>query len=181
MDPQPIVTAVVWLAAGLLAVAGAAKLTVPDAAMATLHSLRLPSGRIAARMLGLGEIVVGVAVVLVGGLPAAIVLVVAYAALLAVAGRQRAKQLDCGCFGVAAAPISTLHLGLNAGATVAGLVGVVWAPLALAAVAADAGLLATAAGLVLLATGVGLVRAVVSQTAEALRSNPPRRRSEVRA
>ncbi|HUG83412.1 MAG TPA: MauE/DoxX family redox-associated membrane protein, partial [Euzebya sp.] len=88
MNPQPIVTAVVWLAAGLLVVAGGSKLPVPDAAMATLHSLRLPSGRIAARMLGLGEIVLGVAVVLVGGMPAAIALVVAYAALLAVAGRQ---------------------------------------------------------------------------------------------
>lgn len=172
MDVQPLLTAVVWLAAGLLVVAGVAKFPVPDAAMAALHSLRLPSGRIAARLLGAGEVVVGLGAIALGGLPAALGIGVGYAALLAVAARQRAKQVDCGCFGTAAAPVSRLHLGINATAALAGLAGLALPPLSAGQVAADAGALGAVAGAVLLATGVGLIRALATQAGEALRDAP---------
>jgi uncharacterized membrane protein YphA (DoxX/SURF4 family) len=166
------VTAGVWLAAGLLVVAGIGKLRVPDAAMATLHAIGLPSGRLAARVLGVGEIGLGLSVVLLGGRAAPAALAAAYAALLAVAARQRAAQLDCGCFGVAAAPVSRLHLGIDAAAAAAGLAGLAVPAATLAAVAADAGPIAAAAGLIALATGVGLVRALAVQAAEQLRRQP---------
>ncbi|CAN5478652.1 hypothetical protein BH23ACT9_BH23ACT9_30410 [soil metagenome] len=172
MDVSSLTTAPTWLGAGLLVVAGVGKLDVPDGAMTTLHSLRLPSGRVAARVVGLGEIAVGLVVLLVGGLPAAIALAVVYAVLLAVAARQRAKQLDCGCFGITA-PVTVPHLTLNAAMAVTGLAGVAGAPLSLAAgplslaaVAGDDGLLVAVAGLLLLATGVGLLRTVLTEAAK---------------
>lgn len=174
MDPQPIVTAVVWLAAGLLVAAGAGKIGVPDPAMAALHSLKLPSGRIAARAVGVGEIAVGLAAVVVGGMPAAVAVGVGYAVLLGIAGLQRARQVDCGCFGVAAAPVSRLHLAVNGVAAAAGLAGLVWSPLSWSAVAAAAGVAAATAGLLLLATGVGLIRTVATQAGERLRLAPRR-------
>jgi hypothetical protein len=166
---EALLTALTWVAAGLLVAAGAAKLLVPDAAMATLHSLRLPSGRLAARALGVGEVALGVGVVVLGGRPAAGALAAAYAALLAVAARQRARQLDCGCFGVAAAPVSGTHLALDGGAAAVGLAGLVAPPAPAAAVAADAGALGAAAGLLLLLTATALARAVAVRAAERLR------------
>lgn len=168
-----VVTAPLWIAAGLLVVAGVDKLRVPDGAMATLHSLRLPSGRLAARVLGVGEIVVGGGVVVIGSRLGAVVLATCYALLLAVAWRQRARQLDCGCFGVAAAPVSSLHLGIDAAAVTIGLAGLAAAPLPLGEAAADAGVLGSAAGAILLATAVGMVRALAIHAAEQLRRTPP--------
>jgi hypothetical protein len=172
MDVQSLLTALVWLAAGLLVLAGASKMTVPDPAMAALHSLHLPSGRIAARVVGLGEIGVGVGAIIVGGLPAALGVGVGYLVLLAVAARQRAAQVDCGCFGSAATPVSRLHLAINTTAAIAGLAGLAVPVLPLAAVAADAGTVGTAAGLVLLATGIGLIRTLAVRAGELLRQTP---------
>ena len=168
-----VVTALAWIAAGLLVVAGVGKLPVPDGAMATLHSLRLPSGRVAARLVGMGEVAVGIAVIVVGGRVGAGLLAVVYALLLAVAWRQRVRQLDCGCFGVAAAPVSPLHLGVNAGAAATGVLGLAIVPLPLSEVATDAGILGTFAGLLVLATGVALVRAMAVSAAEQLRTAAP--------
>lgn len=162
-----VITALVAVASGLLVVAGAAKQVVPDGAMAALHRLRLPSGRVAARLLGLGEIGVGAAALLVGGRLGAGLVAASYAALLGVAAWQRSAQVDCGCFGTTATVVTRQHLAVNAAAALAGTAGLVWPPDGAAAVAADAGVPAALAGLVLLATGVGLVRAVIVAAAAA--------------
>jgi uncharacterized protein YjeT (DUF2065 family) len=172
MDLSALTTALIWLSAGLLVVAGISKIGVPDAAMAALHSLKLPSGRIAARVVGIGEIAVGIAVVGIGGPIAAAAIGVGYLALLGVAALQRARQVDCGCFGVAAAPVSRLHLAINAVAAVGGAAGVIWSPLSIGGVVTDAGLAVGFAGLVLLAAGVGIVRTIATQAAEDLRLTP---------
>lgn len=163
---EALVTAGGWLAAGVLILGGVAKLPEPDGAMATLHRLHLPSGRVAARLLGLGEIVTGLAVIGVGSRPAAAVLAVVYAAFTGLAAWQRAAQLDCGCFGTSATAVSARHVATNATFALVGLVGLAVPPATLAAVAADAGALATVAGAVLLVTGTMLVRVMLGRAAE---------------
>lgn len=157
MNPAPILTAVTWLGAGLLLYAGALKLPVPDAAMTTLHKLRLPSGRTAARLLALAEMGVGVTVVLTGGLVAAALSSLTWSALTVVAAVQRARHIDCACFGVRRYPVSRLHVSLNAILAVASLLGLAAQPWSLAAVHTDAGILALVATAVLLGTGVALL------------------------
>ncbi len=152
-----MLTAVIWAAAGLLTWAGLVKLPQPDAAMAALHSMGLPSGRIAARLLGLGEIGTAVVVVVVGGRPAAVVTTLTYAALTAVAARQRARQVDCGCFGVRRYPVSRLHVGLNTTFAAAGLLGMLAPPLSGAQVWTGAGPLAMTSALLLVGTIVLLL------------------------
>lgn len=166
MDPSAPVSALVLLAAGLLVLAGLAKLRVPDGAMATLHRLRLPSGRVAARVLGLGEVLLGVTVALVGGWPAALAIAVAYTAFTVVAAWQRSQQLDCGCFGTSATAVTSTHVALDAVAAVAGLAGLAAPPWSLADIAADAGGLALAAGLLTVAVGAWLLQVLLTRAAD---------------
>ena len=157
MDPGPLLTAVVWIGSGLLIYAGAIKFPVPDGAMAGLHSLGLPSGRVAARLLGAAEILTGLTVIIIGGTIAAAASAMTYLALTAIAARQRAKQVDCGCFGVKTYPVSRLHIGLNATMALASVAGLL-APLsALGDVASDVGTLGILAAAVTIAAAVGLV------------------------
>lgn len=165
MDPSPVVGAMTFVAAGLLAVAGLAKLRTPDSAMATLHRLRLPSGRVAARILGLGEVALGLAVALVGGRPAALAIAVTYATFTGIAAWQRARQLSCGCFGSSATAVTSLHVASNAVASLVGVVGLAAPPWALGQVADVAGPLAVLAMLLLTATGAGLVQVVLVRAA----------------
>lgn len=166
MDASTIVTAVVLLGAALLVLAGALKVPVPDAAMATLHRLHLPSGRVAARALGLGEIAVGAGVVIAGGRIAPAVLAVVYTILLGVAWWQRAAQVDCGCFGTTATVVTRTHLATNAVLGMAAAAGAFVGTVPLADLAADAGIAGTVAGAVLLVTGVGLLRVLLVRAAD---------------
>lgn len=152
-----MLTAVLWLGAGLLLYAGAVKMPVPDAAMATLHKLRLPSGRAAARLLALGEMAVGATILLAGGLLATAVSSLTWGCLTVVAAVQRARHIDCACFGVRRYPVSRLHVTLNATLAGASLLGFAARPWSLAAVQADAGPLGSVATAVLLGTGVALL------------------------
>lgn len=153
----PLATAVAWLGAGLLVYAGAIKFPVPDGAMAALHSLKLPSGRGAARILGLGEIVVGMVIVLVGGVVGAALSTLTYAVLAGIAARQRAEQIDCGCFGVRLYPVSRLHVMLNLVIAAGSALGLA-APLhTLTMVGQDAGFLAQFSALVVIGTGVWIL------------------------
>lgn len=172
MDPSAALTAPLWLAGGLLLAAGVAKIAVPDEAMAALHRLRLPSGRRAARLLGLGEMGLGLAVVLVGGRVPALLLATAYVPLSAVAARQRARQQSCGCFGAARLPVTRAHLAVNGVAAACGLLAALWSPWSLRQVAADAGALAAVTAVLLLVAGVGATRALlVAHATAALRAD----------
>lgn len=164
---EAVVTAGVWMAAALLVAAGVGKVAVPDAAMATLSGLSLPSGRGAARALGLAEIAVaGMAVT--GGRGAAL-LGATYLALLVVAVAARRRELECGCFGAATGRLTRSHLAVDAAAATAGLAGLVWRPIAPLAVYDDAGVLGVVAAAVLLASAAALVRAALT-TLPALRA-----------
>jgi hypothetical protein len=110
------------IAAVLLAVAGAAKAVRPrDTAQAlTAVGIRFPRvlpGRVAVRIGGAVEAVIGVAALLVGG-PVLCALVAAsyvvFAAFVVVALRTGAPISSCGCFGKVDTPPSVVHVVLDA-------------------------------------------------------------------
>lgn len=107
------VTAATWVFAVLLAVAGAAKVTDPAATSAALQGARLVSDRRLVRLLGAGEIVLAVAVLMLGGRLPAVLLAIAYAVFAAFAYRQARQGEGCGCFGVSDAPATRLHVVVN--------------------------------------------------------------------
>jgi Methylamine utilisation protein MauE len=97
-------------AAGLMLLAGLAKLRSPGPAQAALSAFGLPAGPMLARGIGAAEATVGALCLLAPGRPATIALAAAYLALGAATGVRLARgerQAPCGCFGNSAA----LHLG----------------------------------------------------------------------
>lgn len=167
MDLTSWVSAGTWLAAGLLILAGVSKLSTPDGAMATLHRLHLPSGRTAARALGLGEVAVGGSVLFIGGTLAAGVTGLAYLVLFMVAGWQRRGQVACGCFGSSDTATTRLHVATNVALAVVGGLGLAWPPASLPTVVDETGVLGLVTALALLAAGVGLLRTMLLRAAEA--------------
>jgi hypothetical protein len=111
------------LAAGLLAVAGAAKIASPGASAQLLSDVRIPGGRGSARFLGAAEVVTaGWACIAPGG--GAYALAFAYlgfSAFLAYLLIARPGAGSCGCTGAKAVPPSVLHLALDALAGLAAL------------------------------------------------------------
>jgi hypothetical protein len=120
------------IAAVLLAVGGAAKAVRPrDTAQAlTAVGLRFPRvlpARVAVRIGGAIEVVIGVAALLVGG-PVLCALVaasyVAFTGFVVIALRTGAPISSCGCFGKADTPPSIVHVVLDllfAGVATAGV------------------------------------------------------------
>ncbi len=100
--------------AAVLVVSGVAKVVTPAPTASLLATLHLPASPSIARLLGLVEITVGAAAVLVGGPALAIAvsaLYLAFAAVVAVA--RRAGAPSCGCFGAGAAPPNQVHVWVN--------------------------------------------------------------------
>lgn len=120
-----VLDALFWVVSLVLVVAGASKLTDPAPVAATLSALRRPSGSTAhpagpgsgvglARSVGALEVVVGLAALTVGGPLVALAVAAAYAAFAVVVVVARSRGLEsCGCFGVASAPPSWVHVAVN--------------------------------------------------------------------
>lgn len=106
-------TAAAWVAAFLLILAGTGKVVRPEAADTAVRTARLPSHVQLIRLLGAGEVAVGLTVVIVGGAVPTAVLAIAYGAFAAFAQRQRGTGADCGCFGTTAAPVTRIHVWTN--------------------------------------------------------------------
>ena len=112
----------VLLAAALLLVgAGAAKLRAPEQAARMLRRawwtrLRPGAARVLVRAGGVGELAVGLAVIVMGGRVAAALLGCCYLAFLAVATRLlgRGQRASCGCFGATDSPVGVGHVLVNA-------------------------------------------------------------------
>jgi len=160
----------VWIAAVVLAAAGAGKLLRPGAAAPTMRALRLPAGAVWVRGLGLVEVAVAVAAVVAGGTVAPALLAVAYLGLAVVAERLRRRPATsggCGCFGRSGAPVGVLHVAVDAGCTaVAAGAAVTGLPSVTAAVS---GLPAGgAAHLVLVTAGAAAVVALLTVLPETL-------------
>jgi hypothetical protein len=119
-------TAATWVFSLLLIVAGAAKITRRVGTGGALQVFGGPSDERLARVLGAGEVCLGIAVLATGGRMAIALLALAYAGFAAVAERQRRRGGTCGCFGTTTTPATALHVwfdvaaaGTAAGATVA--------------------------------------------------------------
>lgn len=111
-------------AALLLAAAGVPKVCDPLSTVRALRSVRLPASRGAVRLLGVVEVAVGAAAVLLGGpLPAVLVAVhyTAFAGFIVLALRRGGAVASCGCFGARDTPPTLTHLLLDVGAAAVAL------------------------------------------------------------
>jgi len=119
-----VLAPIVFLAAGLLVMAGAVKLVRPEATAQALLDAGLPGSRRAGRSIGALEIAVGSAAVVVPGTGGAVALGLTYIGFAGFLGYVLHAHPDagsCGCAGSTAIPPSRLHLTLDAIAGFAGL------------------------------------------------------------
>ena len=103
--------------AGLLAAAGLAKLLSPAATAGALRALHLPSRFVLVRLLGAGELVVGVAALVIGGPALAALVAAAYLAFtvfVVLALRSGTPLQSCGCFGKVDTPPTSIHVVFDA-------------------------------------------------------------------
>ena len=106
-------------AAVLLVVAGVSKIRRPRDTARALTLLGLPVRDWGVRLIGVGEVALGAAALIVDHWAVAALLALAYAAFAAVVGLALARGgplSSCGCFGRPDTPPTRLHLGLNLGA-----------------------------------------------------------------
>ncbi len=114
---------VFFLAAGLLVLAGAAKILRPDPTAQALLDAGLPGTLAAARVVGTVEVTVGAWASLAPAAGGAIALGGLYLVFAGYLGFLLAARPDagsCGCAGSTAVPPSRLHLALNLGASATG-------------------------------------------------------------
>jgi hypothetical protein len=106
----------VYAAALLLVAAGVGKATKPGATRIALRSAGLPASELVARSLGIAEIVIAVAALVVGGPVATALVAISYLGFAWFARRLDVKtrgSAPCGCFGASSAPVGTLHVVVN--------------------------------------------------------------------
>ena len=104
----------------LLVVAAVAKLRDPASAAAALGHAGFRAGGVVVRAVAVVEVVVGAAVLLVGGVLPAVALALlhlAFAAFIVRVRRAAGAMAGCGCFGGAEAPADRLHVVVNLAAT----------------------------------------------------------------
>lgn len=104
---------ITWVFALLLTVAGTRKITHPAATGAALQTAKLPSDEHLVRMLGVGEVGLGIAVMVRGGPVATALLAAVYTAFALFAQHQRHRNAGCGCFGASTTPVTAMHVGLS--------------------------------------------------------------------
>lgn len=112
-------------AATLLVAGGAPKVLAPADTARALRAMRLPVGDLGVRLLGLAEMLSGIAVVISPGRPTAVVVALWYAAFTVVvvlALRSDKPLATCGCFGGTDTPPTYGHLVLVTAASVSAAV-----------------------------------------------------------
>src|SRR4051812_10747982 len=114
----------VVVVAALLALAGGLKVVRPAPTAGALRAMRLPAAVPLVRVLGVGEVALGVSAGIPFARPLLVLLAAAYLAfaafVMAALGANTPLQ-SCGCFGEADTPPSAVHVGLNLAAAVAAL------------------------------------------------------------
>ena len=116
------------LAALLLCLAGAAKLRSPAGAARALEALGLPARPAWVRVLGAGELALGVLGAVAPGRVAAGALACLYGLFAAVAIALARRRAVCGCFGENEAPASPAQAILSSAFALVGLAAAVIAP-----------------------------------------------------
>jgi hypothetical protein len=108
------------IVAVVLVVGGVFKLRDPAPSHEMLRSLSLPPSDLLARLVGAGEVVLGVGALLVGGpvLGAATALVFTAFAVVNHRLLRSGGAVSCGCFGKRSSPPSMVHVVANAGAAI---------------------------------------------------------------
>lgn len=111
-----LVVGLLHIAAIGLVVAGAVKISNQGPTVGALAGAGVPAGRWPVAALGLGEIVVGLGVLVAGGSWPAnglAALYLGFSAFIALALSRRGDSARCGCFGQSNAPPSRLHVVIN--------------------------------------------------------------------
>ncbi len=129
-----------YLAAGLLIASGVGKIVRPAPAVDALAAAGLPGPPVAARALGVVEVLTGAAALWRPSIATALAVGVLYLAFALFLLRliQRGGATTCGCVGSGEAPPSRLHVTLDlAAAAVAAAVAVLGVPSLGSAVAAS--------------------------------------------
>ena len=106
----------VVVVAALLALAGGLKLLRPAPTAGALRAMRLPASPALVRLLGVGEVAVGVAAGITFARPLLVLLAafyLAFAAFVLAALSASTPLQSCGCFGQTDTPPSAVHVGLN--------------------------------------------------------------------
>lgn len=114
-----------FVAALLLVVAGIAKMREPAPLSRVLRALHLPESDRVVRLLAISEIGVGISALVYPSTASAVLVAALYTLFSAVLLIVRLGRIDvpsCGCLGDREAPVSLLHVGLNAIAVAAALV-----------------------------------------------------------
>lgn len=158
------VTAIMWVFALLLAVAGMKKLLQPAATGAALQVAKLPSDVRLVRLLGVYELLLAAAVLVLGGTVPSALLAATYAAFAAFSFRQSRRGEGCGCFGEAEAPTTSTHVVLNVAAAATAAATAAWPAPPLVALRDDP--LVLVVGLVLLLTATALLRLTLTAVPE---------------
>lgn len=112
----------------VLGAAGALKLARPDAARVALRAAGLPSSAAAVRVLGAGELAIAIWALGWGGRGAAAAVAAAYlgfAGFAEVVRRRSRGRAPCGCFGSSGAPLTSLHVAVDAVVAAVALAAVV--------------------------------------------------------
>jgi hypothetical protein len=105
----------------LLAVAGAFKSARPAATVGAMRAVGLPTSRPLVRLMGGGEVVVGLGAALTGWPWLAALVAVAYAGFAGFVGaalRRGTPLQTCGCFGSVDTPPTRIHLVVDIAASV---------------------------------------------------------------
>lgn len=106
----------VFAAALLLGSAGVGKAASPGSTRIALRSAGLPATALVARGLGVVEVLIAVAALVVGGPVATGLVAASYLGFAWFARRLQVKTrgaAPCGCFGSSSAPVGTLHVALD--------------------------------------------------------------------
>jgi hypothetical protein len=100
---------------GVLAVAGVAKIVSPRPTRQAISLVGLPMPDVGVRLIGLAEMSIAAATVVVGGtaLPIAVGAIHLVFAVVVLILRRRPGATSCGCFGSLDTPVSGLHLVAN--------------------------------------------------------------------
>lgn len=165
-----VIGGLLGVVAGVLALGGLAKVRAPEATEPMLRTLGLPSGRWAARLLGLVELGVGAAAYLLGGRALAVVVAALFIAFTVAVLRLRAAGPDaasCGCFGRSSAPPTLVHVVVDAAAALVAVVAAVVDAPGLLAMRADLPL-GGVGEVIVSAVAIGLTVAVLTVLPEAL-------------
>lgn len=117
--PQVVAPAVAAIALCVLVSSGVLKLADPEPTTGAMGGAGLPGSRLLTYSLGVSEIVVGSAALVVGGVATvlAATLYAGFTVFTFAATRRRVPLQSCGCFGREDTPPTLLHVIYNAAAT----------------------------------------------------------------